>query len=241
MALPGLAGAVAIVTGHRGGIGAAIAERLAEQGAVVEGFDLPEVDLADGGSLEAAVARVAARHGPVGILVNNAGVTTLGSILDTPPEEWDRVFAVNVKAAYLLIRAVLPGMMARRAGAVVNIASDQAFIGRRNSAAYGASKGAIAQLTRSAALDWAPYNIRFNCIAPGSTDTAMLRRVIQDLREKYPDTYPADAAEIYQSAVPLGRFAAPAEIGWVAAFLASDAASFMTGAVIPVDGGGTAE
>src|SRR5688572_26980378 len=149
---------VAIVTGHKGGIGRAIEASLREAGATVVGFDLPEVDLADLASLEAEVGRVIGRHGGVDILVNNAGVTTLGSILDTSLEEARRVFEVNVLAPFALIKAVLPSMIERGGGAVVNIASDQALVGKPLSAAYGASKAALAQLTKSAALDWAGKN-----------------------------------------------------------------------------------
>jgi len=236
----GLAGRRALVTGHRGGIGGAIRDVLAADGAEVIGLDLPDFDLADTATLETRLADLLAARGPVDILVNNAGVTVLGTVLETSLAEVERVFRVNFLAAYALMRAVLPGMVGRRRGAIVNIASDQALVGKPVSAAYGASKAAIAQLSRSAALDWASYGIRVNCVAPGSTDTAMLATVIGDLAARYPDRFPLSAADAYKSGVPLGRFAAPAEIAAVA-FLASDAASFITGVVLPVDGGGTAQ
>jgi NAD(P)-dependent dehydrogenase (short-subunit alcohol dehydrogenase family) len=237
----GLAGRRAIVTGHRGGIGGAILDVLARDGAEVIGLDLPDFDLSDNQTLEDRLSALVAERGPVDILVNNAGVTVLGTVLETSLAEVERVFRVNFLAAYALMRAVLPGMVAQRRGAIVNIASDQALIGKQVSAAYGASKAAIAQLSRSAALDWARFGIRVNCIAPGSTDTAMLATVIGDLSARYPDQFPVSSADAYKSGVPLGRFAKPAEIATAVAFLASDAASFITGAVLPVDGGGTAQ
>jgi NAD(P)-dependent dehydrogenase (short-subunit alcohol dehydrogenase family) len=237
--LPGLSGRVAIVTGSSRGIGAAVCELLSEQGCKVHGFDLPEIDLSDLRGIAAHVDRVAHIEGRLDILVNNAGITNMGDIVETPLEEVEQVLTVNLKAPFMLMKAAIPHMLAVGGGAIVNNASDQAFIGKRYSAIYGASKAAIAQLTRSAALDWSPRGIRVNCVAPGSTDTPMLRRVLHDLHVKYPGVYPADSESFYQSSIPLGRFADPREIAWVMAFLASDAASFMTGAVIPVDGGFT--
>jgi NAD(P)-dependent dehydrogenase (short-subunit alcohol dehydrogenase family) len=237
----GLAGRRAIVTGHRGGIGAAIHKTLADDGVHVIGLDLPDFDLSDSATLEPRLAQLMAEHGPVDILVNNAGVTVLGTVLETSLAETERVFRVNFLAAYALMRAVLPGMAQRGKGAIVNIASDQALIGKQVSAAYGASKGAIAQLSRSAALDWARHGIRVNCIAPGSTQTAMLDTVINDLTARYPDRFPVSSADAYKAGVPLGRFADPSEIAAAVAFLASDAASFITGVILPVDGGGTAQ
>ena len=236
----GLAGRRAIVTGHRGGLGGAIHDTLVKDGVEVIGLDLPDFDLSETATLEDRLAQVIGGR-PIDILVNNAGVTVLGTVLETSLQDVRRLFDVNFLAAYALMRAVLPGMAERRKGAIVNIASDQALIGKQVSAAYGASKAAIAQLSRSAALDWARYNIRVNCIAPGSTDTAMLATVIGDLSAKYPDRFPVSSADAYKAGVPLGRFAAPSEIAAAVAFLASDAASFITGVILPVDGGGTAQ
>lgn len=236
----GLTGRIALLTGHKGGIGAATAAELVAAGVTVVGLDLPEVDLADAEAIPRHVARVLRAHGRIDILINNAAITGLGSVIDTPLPEVERIFAVNFRAPFALMQAVLPGMIERRRGAVVNVASDQALIGKRVSAAYGASKAALAQLSRSTALDMAPFGIRVNCVAPGSTETAMLTHVIDQIARRYPELGGPGATEEHRRAVPLGRFAAPVEIARAIVFLASDAASFVTGALFPVDGGGTA-
>lgn len=236
-ALPGLHGKVAIVTGSRGGIGAATVKRLEALGVRVHGFDLPDVDLADPRAIEANVERVASAEGRLDLLVNNAGITRIGTALEATVEEIDAVFAVNFRAPLLLMKAAIPHMIRQGGGAIVNNASDQAFVGKRGSAIYGASKAALAQLTRGSALDWAEHGVRVNCVAPGSTDTAMLRDVFKLLGERYGVKSESD----YTASIPQKRLASPDEIAWAIAFLCSDAASFITGVVLPVDGGFTAQ
>lgn len=229
-----------LVTGHRQGIGLAVAEAFQAQGARVYGLDLPSHDLSALDKIQGWVDEVLAAEGRVDVLVNNAGITCFGSVLEATPEELERVLAVNLKAPILLMKAVLPSMLAQGRGAIVNNASDQALVGKRDAAIYGASKAALAQLTKSAALDWGARGVRVNCVAPGSTDTPMLRGVLKILSERDQTGALADSEAVYTAAIPLGRFAAPREIAAVIVFLASDAASFITGAVIPVDGGFTA-
>lgn len=236
-----LKGKVAIVTGHRTGIGKAVHDVFSELGARVFGFDIPDVDLSRLSEIEGHVARVAEKAGRIDVLVNNAGVTSLGSVLEITEEEVERVLRVNFKAPLFLMKAVVPRMIESGGGAIVSVSSDQAFIGKRFSAVYGASKAAIAQLTKSAALDFANRGIRINAVAPGSTDTPMLRRVVGELAARYPDIFAGTSEEGYRKAVPLGRFADPREIASTIAFLASEASSFVTGVVLPVDGGFTAQ
>ncbi len=237
---PDLEGRLAWVTGHRGGIGSAVAGALRSNGCRVVGLDLPEFDLAELDTLPQRAAALLAAEGAPQVLVNAAGTTLIGSIADTVLGDWLRVFAINVHAPYLLMRALLPTMAAAQRGSIVNIASDQALIGKPLSAAYGASKAALAQLCKSAAIDWGRQGIRINAIAPGSTDTPMLRRVVADLAARAGSVAAGSNAGFAGATVPLGRVAEPAEIASAALFLASDASSYVTGTVLAVDGGVTA-
>jgi NAD(P)-dependent dehydrogenase (short-subunit alcohol dehydrogenase family) len=239
--LPGIKNKIAIVTGHKVGIGAAVFKLLEELGAEVYGLDLPEINLAETELIQQHVDAIAQQTaGRIDILINNAGITSVGNILEVTAAEIDKVFALNFKAPLLMMKAVLPYMLQQQRGAIVNNASDQAFIGKRFSAIYGASKAAIAQLTKSAALDWADKGIRINCVAPGSTNTPMLHHVLHELHARYPESF-SQSESFYKDSIPLKRFAQPAEIAWAIAYLASDAASFITGTVLPVDGGFVAQ
>jgi NAD(P)-dependent dehydrogenase (short-subunit alcohol dehydrogenase family) len=152
------------------------------------------------------------------------------------------VLTINFKAAFMLMKAVIPTMIKQNKGVIVNNTSNLAFVAKPRAAIYGPSKAALVQLTKSAAIDWASYNIRVNAVAPANTNTAMLQQVLQELPTRYPDLFDREHIEVdYKSSIPLGRFSEPSEIAWVIAFLASEAASFISGAVVPVDGGLSAQ
>lgn len=246
-----LSGKVALVTGATRGIGRAIAEELAGRGArlVLTGRSAealaevaalgPQVatlplDLTRPGAAEAAVGVAIGRWGRLDVLVNNAGVLFPGTALDCTDEEWDLTLALNVTALFRLSRAAVRVMRGKGGGVIVNIASDWALVGARGALAYAASKGAVAQITRSMALDHAREGIRVNAVCPGDTDTDMLT-----------GEYAGEAQDValarLGAEIPLGRVARPEEVARVVAFLASEDSSFMTGALVPVDGGNSAQ
>jgi meso-butanediol dehydrogenase/(S,S)-butanediol dehydrogenase/diacetyl reductase len=240
---------VVVVAGGASGIGAACTARFAAAGDRVVVLDVADpstlslppaaaalqLDVRDSAACDAAIAGIVEAHGGVGVLVNAAGVITRATALDTSDEEWHRQFAVNVDGTFFLSRAVTRAMVAGGGGAIVNIASMWGTVGGTGHAAYCAAKGAVVQLTRAMALDHATQGVRVNAVCPGEVDTPMLRAggrasALSD----------AEIASLGSSSIPLGRVAAPDEIASVIEFLASPAASYMTGAIVAVDAGCTA-
>ena len=238
----GLAGLRVLVTGAAGGIGRAIAERLLAEGSRVAVTDLapPDglegADAALGGDVtveedaERVVAEARESLGGLDALALTAGIHWVGPTHEMPPTEFDRVLAVSARGTFLFCRAALPAMVEQRAGRIVTIGSTAAVVGAANLTAYAAAKGAVLQLTRSIAAEYAPYGIRANCLCPGATDTPLLRRLMADRPD--PDAF--------ARAHPIGRFAGAGEIAASTAFLLSDEASFFVGSTVMCDGGFTA-
>lgn len=249
-----LEGKTAIITGGGAGMGRASVLRFLEEGAKVAIAEINEEALHD--TIQAAekisgqvigvktditreedvkrvVDRAVEAFGTVDVLFNNAGRNHAALLHETSLEDWEQVFAINIKGMFLMCRQVLPVMMEHRCGSIINTASPGALVGLRGISAYCASKGAVPALTRSIAIDYAPYNIRANYICPGVILTEMTEKIIQS--KPNPDEY----REWYRKARPLGRFGEPVEIANAAVFLASDETAFMTGASIVADGGFT--
>jgi NAD(P)-dependent dehydrogenase (short-subunit alcohol dehydrogenase family) len=232
-----LKGKVAIVTGGANGIGRAITELFLEAGAHVVVADLEQApaglyvraDVSSPDDVAAVAAAAAAINGRIDVLCNNAAyLGTAHAALEATEEEWRRCFEVSLLGAQYFTRAVLAYMIEQRAGSIINISSVQGIAAARNSVAYTSVKHGLIGFTRSVAYDYGPYNIRANAICPGAIRTRVS---------------PAEGSELHQRQISktfLGRAGQPAEVAWTALFLASDAASYITGAAIPVDGGWSA-
>jgi len=243
---------VAIVTGAGSGIGRATAMLCAEQGARVVAVDwnrdtagetarsirekgleaIPcHADVSLAADAQRMVGAALETWGRLNILVNNAAVQVLGRLTETSEQDWDRIHSVNLKGVFLGCKYAIPAMIQGGGGSIVNMGSILGFVGDPDLAAYCAAKGGVIALTKAAAISYGPDNVRVNCICPGDVDTPM----VQDYFDKDPD--PARARAAVSSHYALRRIATPREVAQTAVFLASDAASFITGSVIVTDGG----
>jgi len=250
-----LVGKRALITGAASGIGRATARLFAREGAAVAVADLDEAggqavvqqiagsggracfircDVSQAADCERAVRETVESLGGLDILFNNAGIIRRSDVLNTTEEEWDRVMAVNVKSVFLMSRYAIPVMIAAGGGAIVNTASGWGLVGGRNALSYCASKAAVVNMTRAMALDHGAQNIRVNCICPGDTDTPMLRDEAKQLGR------PAQVFLKEAADRPLQRIGTPEDIAQAVLYLASDAASYITGTALVVDGGGLA-
>lgn len=252
-----LNGRVAVITGAGSGIGLAAAHLFVAEGCAVAVFDRDAakakeaaaelqtaggraigvaVDISSPEQVQAAVAEVVAEFGRIDVLFNNAGTDSMGSVVTSTLEDWDRCFAVNARGTFLVSQAVIPHMSGDGC-AIVNTASICGLVGVPNYSAYSASKGAVIALTRAMAIDFAPQGIRVNVLCPGAVYTPMLEPLMA-ARGK------GDRSAGVQATIdkhPLGRLGTPEELAKVALFLACDDSSFMTGTVVTADGGVTAQ
>src|SRR5262245_4409463 len=224
---------VAIVTGGASGIGRATVAGLEAAGAAVAAFDRAgesPVDVRDAAAVAAAVAGVRERLGPVDILVNAAGVPALANLEDDAYQSvWDETLAVNLQGTLNTVRACLADLVASDAGRIVNIASTEAMTAGRSGGPYKVSKHAVVGLTRCVAVDLGRRGVPANCVCPGATLTGMTAPIPQEAREAYG-----------RRNIPAGRYGSPEEIAYMIVALTAPEASFVNGAVIPVDGGMTA-
>ncbi len=250
-----LNGKVAIVTGAGSGIGEATAKLFAEEGAKVVVADIEPnlgrkvveqiskkggaavqvvVDVSKADEVKGMIDKCINTFGKLDVLFNNAGIEgPEGPLWEGEEEDWNRVIDVNLKSIFLGCKYAIPHMM-RTGGSIINTASELGLVGTPSHPAYSASKGGVIALTRSLALQCAPYGIRVNCICPGATETPLLKRWIGE-KQKNERT-----REVIKE-IPLGRLGKPIEIAHAALYLASDESSFTTGSILVIDGGSTAQ
>lgn len=245
-------GKIAIVTGGTLGIGAAVVDAFIKEKHTVYNLDINEAgaekqnvnfikcDVSDTQQINNAIDEINKKEKRVDILVCNAGKHLSANIENTTEEQFDDMVALNIKGTFFALKAVLPIMRAQQSGRVVIIGSDQTFIGRPNSAAYGLTKGAISQLTKGTALDYAKHNIQINCVCPGQIDTPLFQTAIKKYSDK--QNMPLDDVKKEMAAEqPIGRTGRPEEVAELVNFLCSCKAEYMTGGFFPIDGGYTAQ
>jgi len=241
-----LKGKVAFITGFGSGLGRAIAVLFAQEGAAVAGTSTTEAkgrdtvamieraggktlfrpgDVSNSPQMKALIDEAVKQFGGLDIVINSAGVRTNGSITEITEEQWDRTISVNLKGVFVISRLAIPEMIKRGGGVILNIGARSGMAGQAGRAAYCASKGGMITLTEAMAMDHARDKIRVNCICPGPTRTPMV------------DTSTPEKLARYKTRVPVGRIGEPEDIAQAALYLASDEASMVTAAILPVDGG----
>jgi NAD(P)-dependent dehydrogenase (short-subunit alcohol dehydrogenase family) len=239
---------VALVVGGASGMGNAVVRLLAREGCRTHVFDVKQTpdglfqtcDVRDYSQVRQCVHKVIHQEGRIDLLFVAAGVHLFANLEDTSVEEFERVLSINLKGPFYVLKEVLPVMRKQRAGNVVLMGSDQVFVGKGSSAVYGMSKAALGQLTKSTAIDYAPYNVRVNCICPGTIDTPMLGPSIERFHQT--SGMPIEAIhQMLEKAQPIQRLGTPEEIGKAVMFLLSDDCPFMTGALVSADGGYTCQ
>ena len=259
-----LANRHAVVTGSTSGIGLAIARALAKEGAdvMINGFgDAKAIeaertaiekefgvkcvysgaDMSKGAEAEALIAEAAEKLGTVDILVNNAGVQFVSPVEEFPREKWDMILAINLSSAFHTIRAAVPGMKAQKWGRIISTASAHSLVASPYKSAYVSAKHGLAGLTKTVALELAAFGVTANCISPGYVWTPLVERQIPDTMKARNMTADQVKRDVMLAAQPTKQFVTVEEVAALAVYLASDAARSITGAVISMDGGWTAE
>ena len=239
---------VALVVGGASGMGNAVVRMLTGMGCRTHVVDIKQTtdgrfhpcDISDYDQVRSCVRNVVDDEGRIDLLFVAAGVHLFADIETTSIEDFERVLSINLKGPFYVLKEVLPVMRTQRYGNVVLMGSDQVFVGKGSSAVYGLTKAALGQLTKSSAIDYAPFNVRVNCICPGTIDTPMLGPSVERFHQT--SGMPVDKIyDVLREAQPMKRLGTPEEIGRAVLFLLSDDCSFMTGALVSVDGGYTSQ
>jgi NAD(P)-dependent dehydrogenase (short-subunit alcohol dehydrogenase family) len=226
-----MSGRVVVITGAVGGIGSAMMSAFAAQGDVTVGLDLADgFDVTDPAQCEAAARRIVDEHGRIDVLCINAGIASVGDVVQSTPDDWERVFAVNVFGVANMSRAVIPHMRAAGGGAIVNTCSIVASVGLVQRAVYGASKGAVLALTKAMAADEVAHGIRVNCVSPGTVQSPWVERLVAATAD------PDASFDALRKRQPLGRLVGTDEVAAAVVFLAAPT-TFTTGADFLLDGG----